>query len=232
MKKSWLAPLIGAAVILIGGILIGTYMNNEAMKKKDALPVYNPSQINDSLVDPSMQGKGTGHRIADFSLTSQEGKSITQKDLEGKIYVADFFFTTCGSICPKMTSQLTRVQEKYKQNDKVRILSHTVLPEEDSVEAMANYALQYGADSHMWLFLTGDKKQIYELARKSYFVMKEVAVGEGDGGKSDFIHTENFVLVDSQKRIRGYYDGTSKEEVDQLLLDMDKLLIEESEGAE
>jgi protein SCO1/2 len=100
------------------------------------------------------------------------------------------------------------------------------------VEAMALYAQQYGADAKMWFFLTGEKKQIYELARKSYFVMKEVAVGEGDGGKSDFIHTENFVLVDSKKRIRGYYDGTSKEEVDKLLSDMDKLLLEEAEEAE
>lgn len=226
MKKNWLLPVIALLLITGVGIAIAAYMNSKAYEEADVLPVYNPSQVNDSLVDPSMHNVGMGHRVGDFSLYDQRGRTITQKDLEGKIYVADFFFTTCKSICPKMTSQLQRVQEKYKNNAQVMILSHTVLPEVDSVETMMNYAMQYGADNDKWLFLTGEKSMIYSMARKNYFIVKEAEQGSGDGD-GDFIHTENFVLIDTKKRIRGYYDGTSKEDVDLLLGDMDKLLREE-----
>lgn len=227
MKKNWLVPVIAFFAVLIAGIIVAWRMNASNMEKKDVLPVFNPSQVNDSLVDASLQDVGTGHRVGDFHLTDQRGRTISQKNLEGKIYVADFFFTTCGSICPKMSSQLQRVQEKYKDNKQVMILSHTVLPETDTVEAMMAYAENYGANHDQWLFLTGEKKEIYDMARKNYFVVKEAAPGEGDE-ESDFIHTENFVLVDSQKRIRGYYDGTSAKDVDRLLNDMDKLLREEA----
>lgn len=227
MNKNWYIPLGGAAAVLLIGVLTAWYMNTEAMKNKDVLPVYNPAQLNDSLVDPSMQSVGTGHRIRDFHLLDQRGRNVSQKNLEGKIYVADFFFTTCGSICPVMTSQLQRVQEKYRDNKQVMILSHTVLPESDTVEVMMAYAKEHNADHDQWLFLTGEKKEIYDLARKSYFVVKPAAPGQGDE-QSDFIHTENMVLVDSQKRIRGYYDGTSSADTDRLLTDIDKLLREEA----
>jgi protein SCO1 len=230
MKLSRWLPLVLTGIILITGILIAWKMNIKQAERKDRLPVFNPTELNDSLVDPSLRNVGTGHHVRDFSLINQDGETITQKNLEGKIYVADFFFIRCGSICPKMTSQLQRVQEKFREEKKVMILSHTVLPETDTVEAMKAYAEQYGADHSQWYFLTGDKKQIYDLARKSYFVVKDAAPGKGDE-ENDFIHTENFVLVDSQKRIRGYYDGTSEQDVSRLLSDMDKLLKEEEDTA-
>ena len=204
-------------------------MITENIRKNDRLPIYSPADVNDSLVDPELQNKGMGHVIRDFNLIDQNGKNVSQKNLEGKIYVTDFFFVTCGTICPKMTSQLQRVQEKYKENNQVAIVSHSVLPEMDSVEALRVYADQYGAIDGKWYFLTGDKKEIYSLARKSYFVVKEANGQVGDGGSADFIHTENLVLIDSKKRIRGYYDGTSAKDVDRLMIEMDKLLAEENE---
>ena len=159
------------------------------------------------------------HRIADFSLTNQDGETFNSKNLEGKFYVTDFFFTTCPTICPDMSSQLQRVQKKYSNLDDFLIISHTVQPEIDSPEVLKEYAELYEADTKRWIFLTGDKKTIYDLARKSYFA----AVTEGDGGVDDFIHTENFVLVDKEKRIRGFYDGTSAKSVDQLIVDIEIL---------
>jgi len=149
----------------------------------------------------------------------QDGKAFNQSDLEGKYYVSDFFFTTCPTICPDMSTQLKRVQEAYKADDDFMIVSHTVNPEVDSAETLKAYAELYEADPNKWVFLTGDKKIIYDLARKSYFA----ATTEGDGGVNDFIHTENFVLVDKEKRIRGFYDGTSEESVDQLITDIEIL---------
>ena len=154
---------------------------------------------------------------------NQYSYCISEKDLDGKIYVADFFFTTCPSICPAMSKQMLRVFDEFKDNQKIMVLSHTVMPEVDSVAVLKEYALRYGIDSdNKWLFLTGDKKEIYQLARKSYFA----AINEGNGDKDDFIHTENFVLIDAKKRIRGFYDGTSKEEVEKLIEDIHILLEE------
>ena len=136
--------------------------------------------------------------------------------------VADFFFTTCATICPKMTTQMERVQEAYKTDDRIVLLSHSVTPEMDSIPVLADYAALHNADPARWHFLTGDRKQIYSLARRSYFACQD----EGDGGPDDFVHTENFVLVDPQRRIRGFYDGTNAGEVDQLISDIGKLLAE------
>ncbi|MFN7014533.1 MAG: SCO family protein, partial [Bacteroidia bacterium] len=161
-------------------------------------------------------------RIADFKLLKQNGDTVSLKNLDGKIYVADFFFTTCPTICPKMSDQMYRVYQKYLDNPNVVIVSHTVMPEVDSVPVLKAYADKYHAKSEKWIFLTGSKEEIYKLARKSYFAV----ITEGDGGISDFIHTENFILVDKQKRIRGFYDGTSKEDVDRLIKEIGYLLKE------
>lgn len=215
------------AIIVIIGILIAWRMNHESYNKQKHPEVINPTDVNKELVDSSMQGIGHGHRIKSFTLIDQDGKKVTEKIVEGKVYVTDFFFTTCGSICPKMTSQLERVQREFKDEKNFLILSHTVLPETDTAEVLKLYAEQHGADPKKWIFLTGDKKEIYRLARKSYFLVKEAVEGEvGDGGESDFIHTQNFVLVDAKGRIRGYYDGTSKEEVDKMMEDIRLVLIE------
>lgn len=207
--------IIVPALLLCGGIFVAYHF----IKDNRKLPVYAPSQINPDLVDTEKQKVTKNHRIADFFLTNQDGETFNSKNLEGKFYVTDFFFTTCPTICPDMSSQLQRVQKKYSNLDDFLIISHTVQPEIDSPEVLKEYAELYEADTKKWIFLTGDKKTIYDLARKSYFA----AVTEGDGGVDDFIHTENFVLVDKEKRIRGFYDGTSAKSVDQLIVDIEIL---------
>ncbi|OCB75449.1 SCO family protein [Flavobacterium crassostreae] len=187
-----------------------------ALKPQKTLPIYNPSDVNPELVDSTIQYIRKYHTIADFSFTNQNGKTITQKDYEGKIYVADFFFTTCGSICPKMTANLFEVQKAIANNPKVMLLSYSVFPETDSVPVLKAYAKKYGVLDHKWNLVTGDKKEIYALARKSYLAVK---LGKPEA-LYDMVHTENFVLVDTKKRVRGFYDGTKKEEVQQLIEDI------------
>lgn len=190
------------------------------------LPVINPIDVQEDLVDPELLRIGYGHTIGNFSFTDQNGNTITQKDVKGKVFIAEYFFTTCGTICPKMTEQMERVHKAYQSNSKVAILSFTVNPEVDTVAQLKRYAQKHGADSKSWHFLTGEKEKLYSLARKSFFVLKPAETeNQGDVG-SDFIHTNNFVLVDKQMRIRGYYDGTSTEEVDHLIHDIERLLEE------
>ena len=163
------------------------------------------------------------HSIPSFSFTNQDGEIITDKFYDGKIYVADYFFTTCQSICPKMTSELQRVQDKFTYtNGLVQILSHTVNPENDSVAVLKAYADMVHADIKMWNFVTGDKKQLYDIARNGYLVNAM----EGDGGPDDFIHSELFILVDKEKHIRGIYDGTNIKAVSDLLDDIKTLIAE------
>ena len=187
-----------------------------ALKPKKTLPIYNPSMVNPELVDSTIQYISKYHTIADFSFTNQNGKTITQKDYEGKIYVADFFFTTCGSICPKMTTNLVEVQKAFINNPKVMLLSHTVFPEIDSVSVLKKYAIKNGVIDSKWNLVTGDKKQIYAMARKSYLAVK---LGKPEE-LYDMVHTENFVLVDSKRRVRGFYDGTKKEDIARLIEDI------------
>lgn len=163
------------------------------------------------------------HSIPPFQFINQDGKPITDKTFEGKIYVADYFFTTCQSICPKMATELQRVQDKFAYtNGMVQILSHTVNPENDSVPVLKAYSELVHADNSMWNFVTGDKKQLYDLARKGYLLNAM----EGDGGPDDFIHSELFVLVDREKHIRGIYDGTNIKAVNDLLDDIKVLMAE------
>ncbi len=194
-----------------------------ALKPTKTLPIFNPSDVNPELVDTTVQYVANKHRIADFSFTNQNGKTITQKDYEGKIYVADFFFTTCKSICPKMTTNLVDVQKAFLDNPKVKLLSFTVMPDIDSVSVLKEYAKLNGVVDSKWNLVTGDKKAIYTMARKSYLAVKQ---GKPDE-QYDMVHTENFVLVDSKKRVRGFYDGTNKEEIQRLIEDINWLLEEE-----
>jgi len=175
------------------------------LKPKKSLPIYNPSDINPELVDSTVQYIAKNHTIADFKFTNQNGKTITQKDYQGKIYVADFFFTTCPTICPKMTNNMIWLQNQIKNNSKVMLLSHSVTPDIDSVPVLKKYALEKGVIDSKWNLVTGDKRAIYYIARKSYLAVKTGKPEE----LYDMVHTENFVLVDSKKRIRGFYDGTN-----------------------
>lgn len=216
-KRKFPTTLIAFSIIFIAGVIIAYFV-----QKKDRLPIYNPSDINPSLVDESVRKLDHGHRIQQFTLINQVGDTITEKNFEGKIYVADFFFTRCGGICPKMSKQMDRAARELKEEKDVMFLSHSVTPEADSVPVLADYAELYGADPEQWMLVTGDKKEIYDLARKFYFAV----TSNGKGDSTDFIHTENFILIDKEKRIRGFYDGTSSKEVDKLIDDIHILLKE------
>ncbi|WP_417610698.1 SCO family protein [Owenweeksia hongkongensis] len=211
-KSDWLK--IGIVLVVF---IIGLTFSYQILKPKPRLPIYNPSELDSRLVDESVQRQGRGHRVLPFKLVNQFGDTITEKNLEGKIYIADFFFTTCPGICKDMAIEKRRLQEVFKADDDVVIVSHSVTPELDSVPVMYEYGEMQGAIEGKWQLLTGDKPQIYKLARQSYFAVMDEG---GNGDEDDFIHTENFVLVDPQKRIRGFYDGTSAEAVDKLIADI------------
>ncbi|MFV8333246.1 SCO family protein [Flavobacterium sp. GSP14] len=200
--------------IVLSAIILTLFYS--ALKPKKTLPIYNPADVNPELVDSTVQYISKYHTIADFSFTNQNGKTITQKDYEGKIYVADFFFTTCGSICPKMTTNLSDIQKAFANNPKVKLLSFTVFPETDSVPVLKAYAKKNQVNDAKWNLVTGDKKEIYTLARKSYLAVKLGKPSE----LYDMVHTENFVLVDTKKRVRGFYDGTNKEDIKRLIEDI------------
>ena len=191
----------------------------QILKPREVLPIFQPAQVNVELVDSTIQHVKKYHTIADFSLINQNGKTVTQDTYNNKIYIADFFFTTCQTICPIMTDHMVILQNKLKLYPDVMLLSHTVTPEIDSVAQLKKYALNKGVLDSKWNLVTGDKKEIYQLARKSYLAVKS----NGDGGEYDMIHTENFILVDQKKRIRGYYDGTLEEDIESLLNDIDIL---------
>ena len=201
-------------LIVFSAIVIALFYT--ALKPKKILTIYNPSDVNPELVDSTVQYISKYHTIADFKFTNQNGKIITQKDYEGKIYVADFFFTTCKTICPKMTDNMVDVQKAVMNNPKVMLLSHTVMPDVDSVPVLKKYALEKGVNDSKWNLVTGDKKDIYSIARKSYLAVK---MGKPEE-LYDMVHTENFVLIDSKRRVRGFYDGTNPEEVKKLIEDI------------
>lgn len=208
--------LFAIVMICLSAIIVTVFYF--ALKQEDALPIYQPENFNAELVDPSVQHVRKYHTINDFELINQNGKTITQEDYKNKIYVADFFFTTCQSICPVMTKNMAYVQEKIMNDDDIMLLSHTVTPEIDTVAQLKRYAIEKGVNDTKWNLVTGDKKQIYDLARKSYMAVK--STGDDNYG---MIHTENFVLIDKEKRVRGTYDGTNKEEIEELLKDIQKL---------
>jgi protein SCO1/2 len=205
-KYKWI--ILAFLGIWVGGMIVVYPM----LKKSKRLQVYQPADINPKLVDEDMQRTAKAHRIADFKLFDQTGNIVTNKDFENHIYVADFFFTTCPSICPKMSANMAELASYYKNDADIMFLSHSVTPVADSVPVLAAYGAKHGADPKQWKLTTGDKKHIYELARRSYFAVTT----EGDGGDADFIHTENFILVDKERKIRGFYDGTSKADMQRL----------------
>jgi len=190
-----------------------------ALQPEKRLPIYQPSMVNPELVDSTLVYVKKYHTIGDFELVNQNGDTITHKTYSDKIYIADFFFTTCPTICPVMTANMADIQDIIKTDPEVMLLSHSVTPDIDSVPQLKKYALEKGVIGSKWNLVTGSKKEIYELARKSYLAV----LTDGDGGPYDMIHTENFILVDKERRIRGFYDGTSKDEIDQLLSDLEVL---------
>ncbi|NAS31837.1 SCO family protein [Flavobacteriaceae bacterium R38] len=200
---------------ILSVIIISLFYN--ALKPKETLAIFQPADVTAELVDESIQHVKKYHTIADFKFTNQNGKTITQEDYKDKIYIADFFFTTCPTICPIMTGNMTTLQEEFLNDDEVMLLSHSVTPEIDSVAQLKAYAIEKGVVDSKWNLITGDKKQIYDMARKSYLVAKE---NDAVDIKYDLIHTENFVLVDKKRRIRGFYDGTNEDDIQRLLGDI------------
>ncbi len=204
------AIVFGVISIIIISIIYNT------LNVYKPLPIYQPAMVSTELVDSTIQHQKKYHKIVDFSLTNQNGKTITQNDYKDKIYVADFFFTTCQTICPIMTGHMHDIQKEIMNDNDVMLLSHSVTPQIDTVAQLKRYAVKKGVVDAKWNLVTGDKKQIYELARKSYLAVKD----NGDGGPFDMIHTENFMLIDKKRQIRGFYDGTNSKEMDRLLLDI------------
>lgn len=192
-------------------IATGLFSCNNSSRK---LPILGEKEF--------INGDSVYHTIPDFSFLNQDSVEVTNKDYEGKIYVTDFFFTTCPTICPVMKKQMLRIYEKYKTNPKVGILSHSIDPRHDSVAVLREYAKRLGVKGTMWNFVTGDKKKIYSLGEKSYYV----TAGEDSAAAGGIIHSGAFILVDTKRRVRGMYDGTKENEVTKLLKDMDVLLEE------
>lgn len=208
-----------APLLLIAAFLGFYFYKKHENKPVTILPVFGPKGNN---------GTDKSHKIQSFDFTNQYGESITEKTVEGKIFIADYFFTTCQSICPKMSTQMERVQEAFKNDPEVLILSHTVAPEEDSIESLAVYAAEHHAIKNKWHFLTGSKKALYKQARRSYLLDEE----EGNGDEDDFIHTDKFALIDWNMQIRGYYSGIDSTEVNKLINDIKTLEAEKKWKAE
>ena len=205
-----------AIIIFIVFSAIAMTVFYQLLSVEKRLPVYSPSDVNPKLVDASVKHIKNNHKIADFSLINQHGKAITNDDYKDKIYIADFFFTRCQTICIAMAYNMSELQEHYKNDNDIMFLSHSVTPVMDSVPVLKAYAEAKGVIDGKWNVTTGSKKHIYELARKSYFAV----IDEGNGDENDFIHTEQFVLVDKDRRIRGYYDGTEKEDMKKIIADI------------
>ena len=210
-KKS--VPTLLIMAVFSVGMVYAIYTLLTPEKK---LPIFNPADVNPKLVDESVVHIRRNHKVADFKLINQNGEIVTQDDYKDKIYVADFFFTRCMTICPVMTNNMGKLQEVFKNDDDIKFLSLSVTPEMDSIPILKEYAINKGVIDAKWNITTGDKKHIYELARKSYFAVLD----EGDGGLQDFIHTANFILVDKKSQIRGFYDGTDSEDIEQLIIDI------------
>ena len=218
VKKTY-KSIIAMALLVVGCIAFFLLI----FDNKSELPVFNPSDFNPELVDISLQNETKDHTVSDFELLNQNGKTITQKDYENKIYVTDFFFTQCLTVCPIMSNNMAELQSVFLTTDAVKFLSISVTPALDSVPILKEYAEKHEVLDAKWNITTGEKKHIYNLARKSYFAV----VNEGDGGLQDFIHTPNFILVDRQKQIRGVYDGTKSKEIQRLINDI-KILVKKS----
>lgn len=214
---------LGIVLLVLSVIII--YAIYTLLTPEKRLPVFQPDMVNTELVDTTVQFVRKYHKIADFELYNQNGDTITKAFYKDKIYIADFFFTTCLTICPIMTDHMVKIQEEIKEDPEVLLLSHTVFPVADSIPVLKEYALEKGVLDSKWNLVTGDKKHIYELARKSYLASKS----DGDGGPYDMIHTENFVLVDKKSQIRGFYDGTDPEAIDDLMKDLKILKAEYKE---
>ncbi len=202
-------------------ITIIFFFSCSSQKGKEGLPYYNTPGFTPEFFSSKKEvQEKIIHTIANFSMTDQHGMKITQENIEGKIHVANFIFTRCGSICPVMTNHMKAVQDSFKNDDKVIILSYSVTPWIDSIPRLKSFASSYNITSPNWHLLTGNKSEIYTLARQSYFAEEDLGFTKDS---TDFLHTEHILLVDKTKRIRGIYNGTLQLEIEQLIKDITTL---------
>jgi len=192
-------------------------------QKPGILPYYNTADFSPEWMSDGDAKYNSIHKIAEFSFIDQNNQKVTNANFDGRVYIADFFFTTCPGICPQMTNNMAKLQDNYIDDDRIKFLSHSVTPWMDSVKQLKRYAIANGVVSKKWHLVTGDKAAIYNLARQSYFAEKQIGL---QLDSEDFLHTENFLLVDSQRRIRGIYNGTIDSEMIRLKEDIDILLLE------
>jgi protein SCO1/2 len=218
MKVSFINN-ISIAIVSMALTVWGCGKSHDSTSGVEELPYYNEANFT-----PVWMTSGTVpndfHQIPSFSLINQKGNEFTEKNLDNKLTVVDFFFTSCPGICPKMTDNMMMVQEAFLTNDLVQIISHSVTPEYDSVEVLQEYASLKGINDEKWHLLTGDRKIIYDLGRNHYFIEEDLGLLKD---LNDFIHTENFVLIDHHRRIRGIYNGLNKTSIRQLIADTEML---------
>jgi len=205
---------------LFGLCLISCMEKAQAESRTTFLPYYDEATFTPKWLYPGTEAVQQLHRIPNFSLINQEGEIFTDRNLDGKIYVADFFFTTCPGICPKMTANMSILQEAFLNDPEIMLISHSVTPELDSVEVLKRYAEEKGVISGKWQLLSGDRALIYDLGRNQYFVEEDLGLEKDE---NDFLHTENFVLIDKNRNIRGIYNGLNKTAVRQLITDIKTL---------
>ena len=216
--------------ILLSLLFVFTISCKKEIKKENSkvvetsrveyLPYYNEESFTANWLTPGTKEEKEFHKIPDFSLTNQLGENITQKTFENKIYITDFFFTTCPGICPQMTGNMFKIQEEFKNDNEILLLSHSVMPNTDSIPVLKKYAKYNGVIDNKWHLVTGDKNEIYSLGRDHYFVENDL--GE-EKSIDDFLHTENFLLIDKEKHIRGIYNGLNRASIAQLIVDIKAL---------
>jgi protein SCO1/2 len=221
MKLSWRTGLL---LVLLAVPVFLIFFLHKFGQNHFKLVTYFPEDVQEKVVDGKTVSDTIFHAIPPFRFTSSDNEIITEKKTENKIYIADFFFTTCPGICPLMSNQLKRVQEAFIDYPDILILSHTVDPDNDSLSVLRDYAKAYKAIKGKWYFLRGDKDQIYELAQKGYFI--SALEDEKEEGSDRFVHSDKLVLVDKERHIRGFYNGTDPKEVDRLILETKVLLSE------
>ncbi len=209
--------------IILYSFIISLFACNESLQNNsrvETLPFYDEATFTPHWINPTDNVLDTFHRISSFNLTNQEGDIITEKSFKNKIYVVDFFFTICPGICPKMTANMMELQDEFLKDEDVLLLSHSVTPERDSVSVLKQYAKDKGIISHKWHLVTGKQEEIYRLGRKDYFVEENLGLEKEE---NDFLHTENFVLIDKNRHIRGIYNGLNKTSINQLIIDIKTL---------
>jgi len=197
-----------------------TKRTDEKSSRVSTLPYYSEATFTPHWLEAKSDDLKDFHKISNFKLINQERETITEKSLDDKIYVADFFFATCPGICPKMTENMKILQEAFLEDSEIMLISHSVTPERDTVEVLKKYGEERGIDSKKWYLLTGDREQIYKLGRKDYFIEEDLGLQMEE---DDFLHTENFVLIDKNKHLRGIYNGLKMNDIKQLIADINTL---------